>query len=590
MIGSQLRLYDQPPASVPRVAGGLRPYQQQAVDGIFRELVDLDKRATLLVLPTGSGKTRTATAAVREWLHRFPSDRVLWLAESDFLIDDARTRLAHDVGEYPSTEKAGQRADGSKLVVGSVQTLRQRARRESWRRDHFGLIVYDEAKSIVAPGARAICEWFTGKLLGMDATPQRLDGVGQWNVFGDSLAIAKPNGTPLDVAWAIHEGYFVPPIPVARYIKEIDMTAVSSAGGDLNLTELEHEIAKNAAAIAKCTLRDCGDRSTIVYTPGRASAHAVAATLNEAKPGSAVAVDQETPSEVRKRILKDFNAGKIQYICNCMIYRQGLDVPICSAIVIARLTKSSALYTQFAGRGGRPEAGIGELETREERIAAIAASSKPNFILLDITGKPSRHKLISPADVLGGKEVRGELKERAKKILAEQPDAARTMDEVFALAEEELAEEDKARRKMIAEAALAAKVKARKRSFDPFRRVGVHAPTEETGEAPKWTAEPPTQDDLAWLKKNRLATKGTTKGTVAVLQKQARAWYASGMATFGQRNQLSRLGCPVDVTFVNASALITLSYQNGNGRYPVKLTQGQIDSVLKRQREPGEEG
>lgn len=576
------------PKPIIKVSSGLRPYQQQAVDGIFRELIELDKRATLLVLPTGAGKTRTATAAVKEWIARFPNDRVLWLAESDFLLDDARSRLAHDVGEYPSTEKAGQRADGSKLVVGSVQTLRNRDRLRSWRRDHFGLIVYDEAKSIVAPGARAICEWFSAKILGMDATPQRLDGVGQWNIFGDSLAIAKPNGTPLDVAWAIQEGYFVPPIPIARYIKEIDMSHVRSSMGDLNLTDLEAEIAKNAAAIAKCVLKDCGDRSTIVYTPGRASAHAVAATLNEAKPSSAVAVDQETPSNIRKQILADFKARKIQYICNCQIYRQGLDVPICSAIVIARLTKSSALYTQFAGRGGRPVAGIGELETREERVAAIAASEKPNFILLDITGKPSRHKLISPADVLGGKEVRGELKERAKKILAEQPDAGRTMQETFALAEQELDDEDKARRKAIAEAALAAKVKARKRSFDPFRRVGVQVT--DTGEATQWSAEPPTADDIAWLKKNRLATKGATKSTVATLRKQAREWHRDGMATFRQRDQLARCGCPTNVSFVKAMELMNLCYKYGRHGYAGKPPQNEIDRVMDAEREPGMEG
>lgn len=483
-------------------------------------------------------------------------------------------------GEMPSTEKASERADGSRLVVASVQTLRG-ARLKSWRPDHFGLIIYDEAHHAMAPGGRAILDHFSGaKVFGITATPRRHDKIGAWNCF-ESEAYRR------DCDEGMRDGYFVVPIPIAKFIDSIDLGRVKTTAGDLNLGGLEEEIATAAAPIAQATFEVMGDRPTIVYTPARSSAHAVAETLNKLRPGSAVSVDMDTPDAERVRILKEF--GKtIQYICNCAVLTEGLDVPHARGIVIARPTKSEGLYIQMAGRGGRPAPGIGELPSRADRIGAIAASSKPNFILLDITGHAGRHSIINVGNALAGKAA-PELQERAAKLIAEN--TGDTLDEVFKKAAGELAAEDRARREAVAKAAAAAAIKARTKAFDPFRRVGVKVP-EETGEAPKWTAEPPDHEDMQWLKKNRLPTKGATKGTVAALRKQGREWYKQGMASFPQRAQLLRLGAPADVTFVQASELITLSWKRLNRHgYPLKLTQDAIDSVLKAEiPEPGWNG
>lgn len=515
-----------------------------------------------------------AGAVARAW-----RGRVLFLAHRDFLIDQARSRLLQMTGEYPATEKADRRADGSRLVVGSVQTLRG-DRLKSWRPDHFGLIIYDEAHHAMAPGGRAILDHFSAaKVFGITATPRRHDKIGAWNCF-ESEAYRR------DCDAGMEDGYFIKPIPIARFIDSINLGRVKTTGGDLNLGGLEEEIATAAAPIAQATFEVMGDRPTIVYTPARASAHAVAETLNKLKPGSAVSVDMDTPDFERVRILREFGKS-IQYICNCAIFTEGLDVPHARGIVIARPTKSESLYIQMAGRGGRPTPGIGELETRTERLAAIAESNKPNFILLDITGHAGRHSIVNVGDALAGK-VAPEIRERAAKLMA--ANEGDTLDEVFKKAEKELAAEDRARRQAVAAAAAAAEVKARQKAFDPFKRLGLTVGPLETGQEPKRTAEPPSQDDLAWLRKNRLPTKDATKGTVASLRKQARAWYAAGMASFGQRGTLSRCKAPVDVTFVQANALITLAYKNGNGRFPLALTVPQIASVLSYQREPGEEG
>lgn len=563
-----------PPPAEPPVGDrhGLRPYQREAVAAVVRELST--RRSTLVVAHTGAGKTQIGGALAHEW-----PGRVLWLAHRDFLVSQARSRLRQMTGEFPATEKAGERADGSRLVVGSVQTLRG-DRLKSWRPDHFGLIIYDEAHHAMAPGGRAILDHFAGaKVFGITATPRRHDKVGAWNCF-ETEAYRR------DCDQGMEDGYFVRPVPIARFIDSIDLGRVKTTAGDLNLGGLEEEIATAAAPIAQATFEVMGDRPTIVYTPARSSAHAVAETLNKLKPGSAVSVDMDTPDAERVRVLNEF--GKtIQYICNCAIYTEGLDVPHARGIVIARPTKSEGLYIQMAGRGGRPAPGIGELPSRADRIGAIAASSKPDFILLDITGHAGRHSIVNVGNALAGKAA-PEVQERAAKLIAEN--TGDTLDEVFKKAVAELAAEDHARRAAVAAAAAAAKVKARQKAFDPFKRLGLTVGPLETGKEPAWTAEPPTQDDLAWLKKNRLATKGATKGTVAALRKQAKQWMRDGMASFRQRDMLSRCGCPPDVTFDKAKALLDLCYQYGKRGYAGRPPQSEIERVMRLEREPGEEG
>lgn len=551
---------------------GLRFYQREAVDAIERELKKV--RGTLLVFATGLGKTRTCASLVADW-----PGRVLWLAGRDFLLEDARERLQGMTGEYVSLEKADVYSDSSRIVVASVQTLHAK-RLLRFAKDAFSLIVYDEFHHAVSPSSRAIFLHFdSAKIVGPTATPNRLDGIGLHNVVQSEAARR-------DIDWAISEGFFCKPIPIARFIDSIDLSGVKTTAGDLNLGGLETEIAKNAAAIALVGLEEVKDLPSLWYTPGVASAKAVADTLNQIQPGFAVAVDAETPGHLRREIRAKFNSGAIRRIVNCGIFLEGYDVPNCLAIVNARPTKSQALYQQIAGRGGRPEGWIGQLETTAERLAAIAASGKPNFLLVDITGTAGRHNLINPAHALAGKHVSDAIKDRADKLLKKN-DKRLSLDEAFGEAKRELEEEEDVNRRRVAEAAAAALVKSRRKAFDPFKRLGLTVGPLETGQEPKWTAEPPSQNDLAWLRKNRLPAKNATKGTVATLRKQARQWMRQGRASFGQRGILSRIKAPVDVSFVQASALITLAYQNGRGRFPLPISQGQIDSVLKFEREPG---
>ena len=112
-VSASLSLFDRPssrmvasaaPPPAPVEAFALRPYQTQAIESIHAQLMDSQVRSTLLVLPTGVGKTATACSYVQR--HAAGASRVLWLAHREELLDQGRAALNRHTGEYVALEKA----------------------------------------------------------------------------------------------------------------------------------------------------------------------------------------------------------------------------------------------------------------------------------------------------------------------------------------------------------------------------------------------------------------------------------------------------------------------------------------------------
>lgn len=555
----------------------LRPYQRSAVAAWQIDLAT--KRAALGVMFTGAGKTRTAGTFIHEW----KCGRVLWLAMRDFLLDQAAEAIGNITGEWIGREQAQTISKGERIVVGSVQTLKGK-RLKSHPTDEFSLIAFDEAHHAVAPGPRAIFDHFSqAKIIGMTATPYRLDKIGLDNVFGSEPSFSY------DITFGIDNGYFCPVVPIERPIESIDLSDTKRQAGDLQLSQLEEQIIKATAPIARIAWEESeqGALPTLVYTPGVASAHMVCKSINDmAGKEVAVSVDADTPGWQREKYLEQFGHS-IRFIVNCQIYTEGLDVPLARCIVIARLTESLSLYQQMAGRGGRPEAGIGELETVAERLEAIAKSKKPWFKLIDITGRAGKHSLVSAIDALSGKSVPNDIKRIASDILKSTPGAK--LDEAIKLARAEAAkkerEEIERSQGKIALAASRAAVKSQRKTFDAFARLG-NIETDSNGIPPEWIDQQPTPEQLLWLRENKLAEEGVTRGKCAQLQRQARQWRKLGMASFKQRKILARSKLPVDIPSVVARRIIGTLI---DAKWNTKRVKSTIDRILAEGREVGED-
>lgn len=349
----------------------LRPYQQQARDRIHAEW-DAGHTRTLLVLPTGTGKTIVFASVAADQVRA--GDRVLILAHRGELLEQAADKLQRSTGLVSAVEKAESTCLDSwfRVVVGSVQTLQRTARLERFPQDYFGTIIIDEAHHAITDGYRRILDYFSGaKVLGVTATPDRGDMRNLGEVF-DSLAFEYK------LTDAIKEGYLCK-IMAQTIPLQLDITSVTMSGGDYAVGDLGTALDPYLEQIAAEMARRCKSRKTVVFLPLIKTSQKFRDLLN-AKGFRAAEVNGQ--SEDRREVLADFDVGKYNVLCNSMLLTEGWDCPSVDCVVVLRPTKVRSLYSQMVGRGTRLSPG------------------KTDLLLLDFLWMTDKHELCRPADLV----------------------------------------------------------------------------------------------------------------------------------------------------------------------------------------------
>jgi len=540
----------------------LRSYQQAAVDGIFEAW--RTARSTLLVQPTGTGKTVTFAHVI----NRMPMGRALVLAHREELIFQAADKIEAVTGAKPDIEMAEMRADGAmfgkaRVVVSSIQTQcagrNGDARMKRFDPQEFSLLVVDEAHHATAPTYRRVLEHYGRnpdlKILGVTATPDRHDEEALGQVF-DTVAY------DYELLDAIHDGWLVPIHQRSVVVDGLDYSGVRTTAGDLNGADLARvmEYEETLHGIAAPTVELAAGRKTLVFAASVAHAERLCEIFNRHSTGCARFVTGTTPKDERRAMLADYAAGKFQMLVNVGVATEGFDEPGIQVVVMARPTKSRALYAQMAGRGTRPLPGLVDgPDAADARRAAIAASAKPACEVIDFVGNSGRHKLITTADILGG-NYSDEVVDRARAAAEEADGAAVDMAELLADAEKDLAEErERARR-----AALRVKARYTSQVVDPFDILHIE-PWRERG----WdTGRQPSEKMLALLERNGIDTKGLTFTQAKQLVGEIIHRYEERKCSFKQARLLSRYGYPTDVPFAEASRLIDALAKN-NWKRPV---------------------
>ena len=349
----------------------LRPYQQQARDRIHAEWENGHTR-TLLVLPTGTGKTIVFASVAADQVRA--GDRVLILAHRGELLEQAADKLQRSTGLVSAVEKAESTCLDSwfRVVVGSVQTLQRTARLERFPQDYFGTIIIDEAHHAITDGYRRILDYFSGaKVLGVTATPDRGDMRNLGEVF-DSLAYEYK------LTDAIKEGYLCK-IMAQTIPLQLDITSVTMSGGDYAVGDLGTALDPYLEQIAAEMARRCKSRKTVVFLPLIKTSQKFRDLLNA---HGFRAAEVNGQSDDRRQVLADFDAGKYNVLCNSMLLTEGWDCPSVDCVVVLRPTKVRSLYSQMVGRGTRLSPG------------------KTDLLLLDFLWMTDKHELCRPADLV----------------------------------------------------------------------------------------------------------------------------------------------------------------------------------------------
>lgn len=337
----------------------LRDYQEDAL----RRSSDAEQRGVrrqLLVAATGLGKTVMFVVMAQR-----RGGRALILVHRDELVSQAVAKV-REVWPHVSVGIVKGQANEVRhhVVVASVQTLaRERRLRQLrapfteasllGRADPFELVVVDEAHHALAESYRTILAGLDAGepdgplLVGVTATPDRGDGRGLHEVFGEIVSNH-------DMLWGIRSGYLSDLRGLAVTVPAFDASDLKQNRGDYDQGQAGRMLdeAGAPALIVKAWQEHATGRRTIVFTPTVAVADHVAEAFQRAGVRAA-AVNGSTPMDDRRRILARFAAGELDVVANCAVLTEGYDNPGVDCIVVARPTKSRALYVQMIGRGTR---------------------------------------------------------------------------------------------------------------------------------------------------------------------------------------------------------------------------------------------
>lgn len=446
----------------------LRPYQREAKEAIFVEWDKNGHRKTLIVLPTGTGKTIVFSDVVQECVRR--GERVLILAHRGELLDQAADKLKKTTGLIAAVEKAEQSCQGSwyRVVVGSVQTLMREKRLAGFSEDYFDDIIIDEAHHAISDSYTRVLEHFpTAKVLGVTATPDRGDMKNLGQVF-DSLAYEYT------LPKAIKEGY-LSPIKAVTIPLKLDLSGVAVQSGDFKASDIDTALDPYLYQIADEMLNYCKDRKSVVFLPLIKTSQKFKDILND-KGFNAAEVNGE--SSDRAEILKDFDEGKYNVLCNSMLLTEGWDCPSVDCIIVLRPTKVRSLYCQMVGRGTR------------------LCEGKENLLLLDFLWHTERHELCRPAHLICDNE---EVAKKMTENMAEQAGCAMDIEQ----AEKQASEDVVAQR----EEALAKKLeemrKRKRKLVDPLQYEMSIQAEDLSSYVPAfgWECAPPSDKQKAQLEK-----------------------------------------------------------------------------------------
>jgi len=399
----------------------LREYQTDALRRVAEHEAQ-GVRRQLGVAATGLGKT-VIFCSLAEQRGR----RALILAHRDELVTQAAAKVLEVWPELGATDnvhvalraaghselskvtaldprgvgivKAGANDVRSQVVVASVQTLARSKRLQQLvaaytpsehdgllahdGTEPFDLVVVDEAHHAAADSYRGVLDALAAGdengplLLGVTATPDRGDGQGLDDLF-DTVAFSY------DILWGIRAGYLSDLRGLRVTVDSLDMTGVKVRRGDYDQGAAGRamEDAEVPRHVVAAWLEHAMGRRTLVFTPTVAVAQQVADEFNAVGVAAGM-VHGGTPADERRQLLQDYSAGRLQVLANCAVLTEGYDEPRTDCVVVARPTRSRALYTQMVGRGTRRH------------------PDKADCLVLDVVGASAEHSLVTVPSLFG---------------------------------------------------------------------------------------------------------------------------------------------------------------------------------------------
>jgi len=337
----------------------LRQYQTDLVHSVYDSWKS--NRRVMMQLPTGGGKTICFTKIVSDYVSQ--GKRILMFVHRKELVKQMAAKqdeslIAHNVIQ------AGKPTRADSLVqLGTVQTI---GRRDASKLPKYDLIICDEAHHSTAKTYRNLYNvWPDAKILGVSATPCRLDGSGFDDLFDD--LVCGPSVKQL-IEWN-----YLSEFAVYSNTYRAD-TKMRMQGGDYHSKDLEAyaKTSMNNGDVVSTFQKHGEGKIGICFGVNKFHCNMIKEAYRNAGINADV-IFAETSESERQRLIRDLNKRELQMLINVEIFTEGFDLPAIDIVQMARPTASLSLHLQMIGRGLRPYEG------------------KEKALILDHAGNVGRH-------------------------------------------------------------------------------------------------------------------------------------------------------------------------------------------------------
>lgn len=379
-----------------------RYYQVDAEAALWNFLISSDAdRHPVIAMPTGTGKAFVIADFIRGIMTTWPGQRVLMLVDVKELVSQNAKTLRQIWPNAPlGIFSAGlkEKTTGMPITFAGIQS----AAKKPEVFGHIDLVFIDECHMVSPDHTAAYLKFINAlhqvnpkmRVIGLSAT-----------IFRLGLGLITEGGLFTDVCYDItglhefnkllDEGYLSHLIPMPTRTV-LDVSGVHKRGGDFVASELQNAVGREEItrqALAEAVVAAQNRNHWLIYCAGIDHVRMVVWILGQMGI-SAKGIHSKMVAEIdgnRDENIELFKAGKIQALVNADVLTKGYDHPALDCIILLRPTSSPGLHVQILGRGTRPYYAEGfDLETAEGRLAAIAASVKPNCLVLDFAGNTAR--------------------------------------------------------------------------------------------------------------------------------------------------------------------------------------------------------
>lgn len=332
----------------------LRPHQIEAKAKIFDAWSKYD--SVMLQMPTGTGKTYLFTSLINDIINTYKlahkDIKILIVAHRTELLDQISATLNKFGISHGFIQGAREQYLWKRVQVGSIMSLLTDKNYYNVCRQKFDYIIVDEAHHSLADTYIRLFGLFpNAKKLGVTATPWRLNHESFLSLY--QYLIVSPQ-----ISWFINNNLlsdfdYVSIKQDSEVQRLVDKSEVVSTG-DFSNVDLDNTFNNQRirSKLYESYLQFANGRKGIIYAINKCHAAKIA-ELYSSHGVKAVAIDCDTPRDVRQEMITAFKNGEISVLVNVDIFTEGFDCPDVNFIQLARPTKSLSLYLQQVGRGLR---------------------------------------------------------------------------------------------------------------------------------------------------------------------------------------------------------------------------------------------